>query len=113
MDGGHRRYSHSNTGSRCNGAGSRFRHQGAMAGSHEVIHILHFVGAADSYIAREFQKHFLKLGLEGGLLGGGAAIFVFILAGLASTQVSPAGGDQLQALFGSFDLGLIGYVGFF
>ena len=88
-----------------------FATRGAMAGSHEVIHILHFVGAADSYIAREFQKHFLKLGLEGGLLGGGSAILVFILAGLASTQVSKAGGDQLQALFGSFDLGLIGYVG--
>jgi cell division transport system permease protein len=88
-----------------------FATRGAMAGSHEVIHILHFVGAADSYIAHEFQKHFLRLGLEGGLLGGGSAILVFLLAGLASTKVSTAGGDQIQALFGSFDLGLMGYAG--
>ena len=88
-----------------------FATRGAMAGSHEVIHILHFVGAADSYIAHEFQKHFLKLGLEGGLLGGGSAILVFILAGLASTQVSTADSAQLQALFGNFDLGLMGYGG--
>ena len=39
-----------------------FATRGAMAGNREIIEVLHFVGAADSYIARQFQGHFLRLG---------------------------------------------------
>lgn len=48
-----------------------FATRGAMAGNREIIEVLHFVGAADSYISRQFQRHFFSLGLRGGLLGGG------------------------------------------
>jgi hypothetical protein len=44
-----------------------------MAGNRDVVSVLHFVGAEDGYIAREFQRHFLLLGLRGGLIGAGAA----------------------------------------
>ena len=47
-----------------------------MAGNKDVVEVLHFVGAHDSFIANEFQRHFLWLGLKGGLIGGGAASFV-------------------------------------
>jgi cell division transport system permease protein len=87
-----------------------FATRGAMAGSREVINVLHFVGAEDSYIARQFQRHFLWLGLRGGLIGGGLAIATFLIGGLLSHRwISGIGGDQLEAMFGTFSLGFFGY----
>jgi cell division transport system permease protein len=34
-----------------------------------VIELLHLIGAHDAYVARQFQRHALRLGLTGGLLG--------------------------------------------
>jgi cell division transport system permease protein len=50
-----------------------FATSGAMSGNREIVEVLHFVGASDDYIAREFQRHFLQLGLKGGLIGGACA----------------------------------------
>ena len=41
-----------------------FATRGAMAGNREIIEVLHFVGAEDRYIARQFQTHFMRLGLQ-------------------------------------------------
>ncbi|MFQ5775675.1 MAG: cell division protein FtsX [Kiloniellaceae bacterium] len=35
----------------------------------DVIELLHLIGAQDSYVARQFQAHALKLALRGGVLG--------------------------------------------
>jgi cell division transport system permease protein len=89
-----------------------FATRGAMAGNREIIEVLHFVGAADSYISRQFQRHFFRLGLRGGLLGGGAAIFLFFLLGSLSLWLrGTAGGGQIEVLFGAFALSVHGYVG--
>lgn len=88
-----------------------FATRGAMAGNREIIEALHFVGAADSFIARQFQFHFLRLGLRGGAAGGGAALLLFLLLGFLSRQWrTSAGGEQAEALFGSFSLGWGGIV---
>jgi cell division transport system permease protein len=34
-----------------------------------VIELLHLIGALDSYVARQFQAHALKMSLRGGLVG--------------------------------------------
>jgi cell division transport system permease protein len=87
-----------------------FATRGAMAGNREIIEVLHLVGAADGYISRQFQRHFFRLGLRGGLIGGGAAILVFLLSSSISALMrTTAGGDQLQAMFGSFALSAKGY----
>ncbi len=88
-----------------------FATRGAMAGNREIIEVLHFVGAADSYISRQFQRHFFRLGLRGGLVGGGTAILVFLLSGSLSAWLrgSP-GGEQIQVLFGAFALSTQGYL---
>ncbi len=39
-----------------------------------VIEILHLIGAQDSYIAGQFQRHALALGLRGGLIGSAFAV---------------------------------------
>jgi cell division transport system permease protein len=84
-----------------------FATRGAMATNKAVIEVLHFVGAKNGFIAQHFQHHFLVLGLQGGAIGGGAAIVVFV----AATMISPwlVGGDQGSVLFGSFSIGLAGY----
>ena len=88
-----------------------FATRGAMAGSQDSVEVLHLVGADDSFIAREFQRRFLKLGLEGGAIGGLVALVVTAVLGWISLSWSSGpGADQLQALFGSFEIGWIGYL---
>lgn len=84
---------------------------GAMAANRPIVEVLHFVGAKDGFIAAQFQRHFLIVGLQGGLIGGGAAIVLFALAGLLiDWQRGSLGGEQAAMLFGTFSLGLTGYV---
>lgn len=87
-----------------------FATRGAMAGSRESVEVLHFVGADDDFIAREFQSRFIRLGLRGGACGGGAAILAIAVLGLVSSWWSSAPeAEQLQALFGAFEIGWAGY----
>lgn len=88
-----------------------FATRGAMAGNREIIDVLHFVGAEDRFIARQFQRSFLLLGLKGGITGGVLALVGFFAAGvlLKGWSASP-GGEQVTSLFGSFSLGWGGYL---
>jgi cell division transport system permease protein len=87
-----------------------FATRGAMAGNREIIDVLHLVGAEDQFIAREFQRHFLRLGLRGGAIGGGLAVVVFVAAAMLSGRwIATPGGDQVEALFGAFSLGWRGF----
>lgn len=87
-----------------------FATHGAMAGNREIIEVLHFVGATDDFIARQFQRRFLWLGLRGGVIGAAGATLMFILAGVLSRKlVATPSGEQLEALFGSFSVGMVGY----
>ena len=91
-----------------------FATRGAMAGNKHVIEVLHFVGANPSYIANEFQRHFLLVGLKGALTGGGLAVLSFLAAGWwAARNIANPGGDQFSALFGTFSVGPWGYVATF
>ncbi len=86
-----------------------FATRGAMSTNRPVLEVLHFVGARNSFIAAEFQRHFLLLGLKGGALGGGAAMFVFLMVNVVR-KLFPGGDDgEVTTLFGSFSLGLAGY----
>jgi cell division transport system permease protein len=51
----------------------------AMASNREIVEVLHFVGATDRFIAREFERHFLRLGVRAGLVGAFSAMAVFAL----------------------------------
>ncbi len=87
-----------------------FATRGAMAGNREIIGVLHFVGAEDRFIAREFQRHFLRLGLQGAGIGGGLAALAFPLAGLLTARLAgDAEAGEVEALFGTFALGPRGY----
>jgi len=91
-----------------------FATQAAMAGNKDVVSVLHFVGAEDGFIAREFQRHFLMLGLKGGVSGGFAAILSFVVLDMLTRQsAGQAGSDQMSALFGGISVSLPGYLGVF
>jgi cell division transport system permease protein len=84
---------------------------GAMAANRPIIEVLHFVGAKDGFIAGQFQRHFLLLGLTGGIIGGAAAMLLFLAAGFLSDRFTgTAGEDQVAALFGSFSIGIAGHI---
>ncbi|WP_198598392.1 cell division protein FtsX [Mangrovicella endophytica] len=89
-----------------------FATRGAMSGNRHIIEVLHFVGAKAGFIAGEFQRHFLKLGLAGAVIGGAAALIVFVAMGrwTQMNQATPEA-DQITALFGSFSIGWSGYAG--
>ena len=91
-----------------------FATRGAMAGNKDVVEVLHFVGADGKFIAREFQRHFLFLGLKGAAYGAIVAMMLFFLLGIwsSSAQATPEG-DQISALFGTFSLNWTGYAGMF
>ena len=88
-----------------------FATRGAMAGNREIIEVLHFVGASDHFIAKQFQAHFFMLGYRGAAIGGAVALAFFGLAALLSRWWSHSvGGEEIAALFGAFSLSLIGYL---
>ncbi|HVY57963.1 MAG TPA: ABC transporter permease [Xanthobacteraceae bacterium] len=88
-----------------------FATRGAMATNRPIVEVLHFIGAKNIFVARQFQRHFLVLGLKGGLIGGGAALVLFALAGLIGTWLrGTATGDEIASLFGTFAIGPLGYV---
>ena len=63
-----------------------FTTRAGLAAHHNVINVLHLIGARDSYIARQFQTHALVLGLAGGFIGVGlAALTLLMLARVAGT----------------------------
>jgi len=84
----------------------------SMASNREIVEVLHFVGATDRFIAREFEKHFLRLGVRSGLVGAGSALFIF--AAMPSVMGLLGGGTvtltELHRLIGSGSLDLAGYV---
>jgi len=83
-----------------------FATRGAMSTNRQIIEVLHVIGARRDFIAGEFQRHFLLLGLKGGAVGGGAAIALFALIGLMSDWLK---GGAEDSLFGNLSLGAAGY----
>ncbi|MDF1608053.1 ABC transporter permease [Hoeflea sp. YIM 152468] len=89
-----------------------FATRGAMDGNRHIVEVLHFVGAETRFIASEFQKRFLLIGLKGAAFGGGVAALGFLLLGAwQSSTMATALNDQATALFGRFTLSSAGYVG--
>jgi cell division transport system permease protein len=87
-----------------------FSTRGVMATNRQVIEVLHFIGAKNSFIAGHFQRHFMLLGLKGGVIGGGLALLLFVLIDFANGWLlRSAAGAQLAALFGTFSIGFAGY----
>lgn len=89
-----------------------FATRGTMASNREIVDVLHFIGASNSFIAGEFQERFLMIGFRGGIVGGLAALVFFLMVSLAvGNVVSADASQQLGVLFGRFALGIDGMLG--
>jgi cell division transport system permease protein len=87
-----------------------FATRGAMATNRPIVEVLHFIGAKDGFIAGQFQRHFLRLGLLGGSSGGLAALVVLAFAGVfRDLFLGTAVEEQTSALFSTFSIGIAGY----
>jgi cell division transport system permease protein len=84
----------------------------AMASNREIVEVLHFVGATDRFISREFERHFLRLGIRAGLVGAVSAMAVFAL--MPAVMELLGGGTlataEMQRLIGTSALDAAGYV---
>jgi cell division transport system permease protein len=84
----------------------------AMASNREIVEVLHFVGATDRFIAREFERHFLSLGIRSGLVGATGSLIVFIfmpffMRVLGGSNMTSA---EVRRLLGTAALDLPGFI---
>lgn len=84
----------------------------ALASNREIVEVLHFVGATDRYIAREFERHFLRLGIRAGVVGAICATVVFL--GMPTVMQMLGGGasttSEMHRLIGTSGLDATGYL---
>lgn len=78
---------------------SIFAARAGLAANHEIVSVLHLVGATDNFIATEVQRRFFILGLRGALIGLAAAVAALTLAGLALKT-----GGRAENFVPAFDL---------
>lgn len=58
-----------------------FATRAGLSANREVVEVLHLIGARDRFIAAEVQRHFLHLGLRGGVIGSVLSIATFLALG--------------------------------
>ncbi|HWV83179.1 MAG TPA: ABC transporter permease [Hyphomicrobiaceae bacterium] len=84
----------------------------AMASNREIVEVLHFVGATDRFIAREFETQFLRLGIRAGFVGAACAMAVFFM--MPSITEALGGGTltmaEVRRLIGAGTLDILGYL---
>jgi cell division transport system permease protein len=70
-----------------------------MSSNHEIIEVLHLIGAKDGFIAGQFQMHFLWIALWASLMGiGGAALTFLAMGQLSQADVGEAASAILPSL---------------
>ena len=84
----------------------------SLASNREIVSVLNFVGAEEKFIARQFEAHFLKVGIKAGIVGVGLAAIVFLCLpylteGVSSSVTSQA---EIRRLVGAGTLDLYGYI---
>ncbi|HEV2549846.1 MAG TPA: FtsX-like permease family protein [Stellaceae bacterium] len=68
-----------------------FTTRAGLAVHHGVIEVLHLIGARDNYIARQFERQALELGLRGGVMGLVLTIATLALIGHAGDATALLG----------------------
>jgi cell division transport system permease protein len=85
----------------------------ALASNREIVEVLNLVGAEERFIARQFEVHFLKVGIRAGIVGASLAALVFFLIPLVGDFLgsgSVATNAEVRRLVGAGTLDLWGYL---
>ena len=70
--------------------------QAGLQAHREIVEVVHMIGARDVFIASEFQRHFLWLGLRGGLIGLALAIATLLSSSFfVDGREAPVGAQML------------------
>jgi cell division transport system permease protein len=82
----------------------------AIASNRDIVEVLNFVGAEERFIARQFELHFLKLGIKAGVIGATAAGLIFFMMPVIAEYMSgSAAHAEYRRLVGTGRLDLMGY----
>jgi cell division transport system permease protein len=84
----------------------------ALASNHEIVEVLNLVGAEERFIARQFETHFLKVGVRAGVVGAGLAALAFaVIPVITQTMGDSATSEaEIRRLVGAGTLDIGGYV---
>ena len=84
----------------------------SLASNREIVSVLNFVGAEEKFIAGQFEKHFLWVGIKAGIVGAGLAAIVFLCLPYLTEGVSSSATSQAEIcrLVGAGTLDLYGYI---
>jgi cell division transport system permease protein len=83
----------------------------ALASNKEIVSVLNLVGAEEKFIAKQFERHFLKVGVKAGFVGAGMAALVFLAMPYITEGMrgSAAAEAEIRRLVGAGTLDLGGY----
>jgi cell division transport system permease protein len=84
---------------------------GAIASNKEIVAVLNLVGAEEKFIAQQFERHFLKVGIKAGIAGAGIAALAFQVLPYISGRMgtTSAAGAEVHRLAGAGTLDPGGY----
>jgi cell division transport system permease protein len=73
-----------------------FATQAGLQAHREIVEVVHMIGARDIFIATEFQRHFMWLGLRGGFIGLALAALTLLGSGYFwDAREAPVGAQLL------------------
>jgi len=83
----------------------------ALASNREIVEVLNLVGAEEKFIARQFEVHFLKVGIRAGIVGAGIAALTFFMVPWVTATLggSAASEAEIKRLVGAGTLDAGGY----
>lgn len=88
-----------------------FATRAAMYSNRKVVEVLHLVGARDAFIAAQVQRHFLRLGLKGGLIGALAGAISFTAVNILATGETRSLADNIDAISsGTYSFSIANYL---
>jgi cell division transport system permease protein len=84
----------------------------ALASNHEIVEVLNLVGAEERFIARQFESHFLKVGVRAGVVGAGLAALSFAAIPFITQSMSDSATSEaeIRRLVGAGTLDPGGYI---
>lgn len=88
-----------------------FATRSAMHANRQIVEVLHLVGARDTFISIQVQRHFLKLGLQGGLLGALAGAITFTAVNMLAADGASGITRNLDAIAqGTYNFSVTSYL---
>jgi cell division transport system permease protein len=83
----------------------------AIASNKDIVEVLNFVGAEEKFIARQFELHFLKVGIKAGIVGAvGAGVVFFTLPIITDLLSGSATDTEIRRLVGTGRMDALGYL---